>query len=132
MTEVVQWNAHELSVRIHRGDVSCLEVMQAYLARIHALNPRFNAIVSLADDDVLLAQASARDDELARGQSRGWMHGMPQAIKDMAAVTGFPATQGSPLLQDAMPGADSVVAARMKSAGSIVIGKTNTPELGLG
>ncbi|NBY16984.1 MAG: amidase, partial [Betaproteobacteria bacterium] len=91
MTEVVQWNAHELSVRIHRGDISCLEVMKAYLARIHVLNPRFNAIVSLADDDVLLAQASARDDELARGQSRGWMHGMPQAIKDMAAVTGFPA-----------------------------------------
>ena len=132
MTEVVQWNAHELSVRIHRGDISCLEVMQAYLARIHALNPRFNAIVSLADDDVLLAQASARDDELARGQSRGWMHGMPQAIKDMAAVTGFPATQGSPLLKDAMPGADCVVAARIKAAGSIVIGKTNTPELGLG
>ena len=106
--------------------------MAAYLARIHHLNPRFNAIVNVADDGVLLAQADVCDAELARGHSRGWMHGMPQAIKDMAAVTGFPATQGSPLLKDAMPGADCVVAARMKAAGSIVIGKTNTPELGLG
>ena len=106
--------------------------MQATLARIHRLNPRFNAIVNLAPDDVLLHEADERDAELARGASRGWMHGMPQAIKDTGHATGFPTTFGSPLLRDALPAQDSLFVARMKAAGCIVIGKTNMPEFGLG
>jgi amidase len=129
-------DADALSRAIHAREVSCREVMQAYLARIHALNPWLNAIVSLAADEGLLAQADARDADLAAGKSahgsRGWMHGMPQAIKDAAHAAGFPTTFGSPLLKDAVASEDGLMASRMKAAGCIVIGKTNMPELGLG
>jgi amidase len=125
-------DADALSQAIQARRVSCREVMSAYLARIHRLNPRLNAIVNLAPDDVLLRQADERDAELAQGRSRGWLHGIPQAIKDASPVTGFPNTLGSPLLADAMPARDSVMAARMKAAGCIVVGKTNLPEFGLG
>jgi len=121
-----------LSRAIHAREVSCRAVMSAYLARIHRLNPVFNAIVNLAPDEVLLAQADACDAELAAGQSRGWMHGMPQAIKDTGHAAGFPTTLGCVLLKDAMPKEDGLMAARMRAAGCIVIGKTNMPELGLG
>src|SRR5262245_12485873 len=106
--------------------------MRAYLARIHRLNPRFNAIVSLAADDVLLAHADERDRELAVGRSRGWLHGIPQAIKDAAHASGFPTTLGCTLLKDAVAERDGLMAARMKAAGCIVVGKTNVPEFGLG
>lgn len=130
--EITDLDAHALSAAIHGRRVSCREVMQAYLARIHALNPRANAIVNLAPDEDLLRQADERDAMLARGQSMGWLHGMPQAIKDTGQALGFPTTFGSPLLQDAMPAADSLYVQRMKAAGCIVIGKTNMPEFGLG
>jgi amidase len=129
---ITDLDAHALSSAIHAREVSCVEVMQAYLARIHRINPRFNAIVNLADDDTLLAQAAQRDVELARGASRGWMHGMPQAIKDAANATGFPTTYGSVPLKDNVARVDGVMVERMKAAGCIVIGKTNMPEFGLG
>jgi amidase len=133
---ITDWSAESLSRAIHVRAVSCREVMQAYLARIHALNPRFNAIVNLADEAALLAQADARDAELAPRRSasgsRGWMHGMPQAIKDTGHALGFPTTFGSPLLAQAHPPCDSLYVQRMKAAGCIVIGKTNMPEFGLG
>ena len=129
---ITDWNADQLSREIHARRVSCREVMSAYLDHIHRLNPAFNAIVNLADDQGLLAQADACDAELARGHSRGWMHGMPQAIKDVAHAAGFPTTLGSPLLKDAVATEDGLMAARMKAAGCIVVGKTNTPEFGLG
>jgi amidase len=125
-------DAHALSRAIHARELSCVETMRAYLARIHRINPPFNAIVSLAPDDTLLAQAGERDSELARGASRGWMHGMPQAIKDIANAAGLPTTLGSPLMHDFIAKSDGLIAQRMKAAGCIVIGKTNTPEFGLG
>lgn len=125
-------DATALSAAIHARTVSCRELMQATLARVDALNPRFRAIVNLAPADALLAQADACDAELARGHSRGWMHGMPQAIKDTGHATGFPTTFGVGALKDALPAQDSVHVARMKAAGCIVIGKTNMPEFGLG
>jgi amidase len=129
---ITDLDADSLSRAIHARSVSCREVMQAYLSRIHRLNPSFTAIVNLAPDEVLLQQADACDAELAQGRSRGWMHGMPQAIKDTGHAVGFPTTFGSPLLKDAMPAVDSVMTARMKAAGCIVVGKTNMPEFGLG
>ena len=129
---ITDLDAHALSCAIHARELSCVEVMQAYLARIHRVNPRFNAIVNLADDDTLLAQAAQCDIELARGASRGWMHGMPQAIKDAANATGFPTTYGSVPLKDNVARVDGVMVERMKAAGCIVIGKTNMPEFGLG
>ncbi len=129
---ITDLDAHALSRAIHAREVSCVEVMHAYLARIHRINPHFNAIVSMAPDDVLLAQASTCDAELAQGTSRGFLHGMPQAIKDAAHAIGFPTTVGSPLLKDQIARVDGVMVERIKGAGCIVIGKTNMPEFGLG
>ena len=125
-------DATALSEAIHARRVTCREVMAAYLARIHRLNPTYNALVSLRPDEQLLAEADACDAELARGPSRGWMHGMPQAIKDLANAAGLPTVMGSPLMKDFVPQEDGLMAARMRAAGCIVIGKTNVPEFGLG
>lgn len=125
-------DALALSQAIHQRALSCREVMSAYLARIHRLNPVFNAIVNLAPDDRLLREADVCDAELAQGRTRGWMHGLPQAIKDTGQATGFPTTWGCALLRDAVAQEDSLYVARMKAAGAIVIGKTNMPEFGLG
>ncbi|WP_137895746.1 amidase [Ramlibacter sp. 2FC] len=131
-TDPTDLDADALSRAIHAREISCREVMQAYLARIHRLNPRFNAIVSLAPDDALLHQADERDAELARGASLGWLHGIPQAIKDTGQAAGFPTTYGCSLLKDAVATRDGLMATRMKAAGCIVIAKTNMPEFGLG
>lgn len=125
-------DASALSLAIHSRQLSCREVMQAYLQRIGQLNPGYNAIVSLQDADLLLRQADERDAQLARGESMGWMHGMPQAIKDLANSAGIPTTMGSPLMRNFVPQEDGLMVQRMKAAGCIVIGKTNTPEFGLG
>ena len=130
--EITDLDASALSEAIHARRFSCREVMEAYLARSQRLNPTFNALVSLRPDDELLAEAEACDAELARGESRGWMHGMPQAIKDLANAAGLPTTLGSPLMHDFIADEDGLMTARMKAAGCIVIGKTNVPEFGLG
>ena len=132
VTSITALSASDLSAAIHSRQFSCREVMQAYLQRIADVNPRVNAIVSLQDGDALLRQADERDAQLAGGQSMGWMHGMPQAIKDLANVVGFPNTQGSPLMRHFMPKEDGLMVQRMKAAGCIVVGKTNVPEFGLG
>jgi amidase len=125
-------DAGDLSRRIAARDISCTALMQASLARIAALNPRFNAIVSLRDSASLLAQARQRDDELAHGRRRGWMHGFPIAVKDLADAQGLPTTMGSPAIGQRIATGDALFVERMKRAGAIVIGKTNTPEFGLG
>lgn len=131
-TDLLALDAADLSRRIAAREVSCAELMQASLARIAALNPRFNAIVSLRDADTLLAEARARDDELARGQRLGWMHGFPIAVKDLSDAQGLPTTFGSPAIGKRPAAGDALFVQRMKRAGAIVIGKTNTPEFGLG
>ena len=134
--KITELSAEALSGAIHRRQISCVEVMQAYLARIQRINPGFNAIVNLRDPAALLNEAAQCDRELGQGKgragSRGWMHGMPQAIKDTAQAAGLPTSFGSPLLADAVAAQDSLFVARMKAAGCIVIGKTNMPEFGLG
>ena len=129
---LVDLPAWRLSELIHARTVSCRELMAATLDRIAAVNPRHNAIVSLRDGESLLREADEHDAMLARGESKGWMHGLPQAIKDIAHATGLPTTLGSPLMRDFMPKTDSLMVQRMKAAGCVVIGKTNTPEFGLG
>jgi amidase len=130
--DITALGAAELSEAIHRRDVSCTEVMAGYLDRIAETNSTVNAIVSLREHDELISEAAVCDDELAAGTSRGWMHGMPQAIKDLAATKGIRSTSGSPLLQHFVPEADCLMVQRMKAAGCVVIGKTNVPEFGLG
>jgi amidase len=135
-TELTDLPAHALSEAIHSREVSCREVMDATLAWIGTVNPVHNAIVSLRDPDDLLREADVRDAELnghaASDRLTGWMHGLPQAIKDAAQTAGIPTTFGSPLLRDFVPSKDGLMVQRMKAAGCIVIGKTNTPEFGLG
>ena len=135
-TAITDLPAHALSAAIRLRQVSCREVMQATLARIAVVNPVHNALVSLRNADALLREADAKDAQLsaalASGAPIGWMHGMPQAIKDLAPTAGLLSTSGSPLLRDHLPTADGLMVARMKAAGCIIIGKTNTPEFGLG
>src|SRR4051812_20146571 len=107
-SDIVMMDALALSDAIQDKKVSCFEVMNAYLDHIDALNPKVNAIVSLQDRGDLLSQAKARDDELARGDSRGWMHGLPQAIKDLTATKGIRTTQGSRIFKDFVPVADAI------------------------
>ncbi|AMM25961.1 amidase [Variovorax sp. PAMC 28711] len=128
----VDWPASALSRAIHARALSCREVMSAFLAQIDRLNPTHNAIVSRVDPDQLLTQADQRDRQLDAGHSLGWMHGFPMAIKDLSPTAGILTTFGSPLLARNVPQADSILVERMKAAGGIVIGKTNTPEFGLG
>jgi amidase len=131
-SDIVHMDATALSVAIHSREISCVEVMGAYLDQIDALNPTVNAIVALQDRGLLLAQAHDRDQQLTRGESLGPLHGFPQAIKDLLAVKGIPMTSGSPILKDFIPLADGIMAERLRNAGAIFIGKTNTPEFGLG
>jgi len=125
-------SALQLSAAIHRREFSCREVMKAFLQRIAAINPQANAIVNLQDAALLLQQADVCDAELSKSDSRGWLHGMPLAFKDLVDVAGIPTTGGSVLLRDNIPAHDALLVQRMKAAGGIVIGKTNTPEWGLG
>lgn len=130
--DLVQLDAVELSWSIRRREVSCVEVMDTFLAHINRFNPLVNAIVSRVDDDLLLRRARQRDEELERGEYRGWMHGFPIAVKDMADAEGLPTTMGSPVLERNYPAADELAVRRMRESGAIVVGKTNVPEFGLG
>ena len=130
--EITDWDGVTLAAAIRSREVSCAEVMAAYLARIDACNPLVNAIVSLQGRDGLMRQAGERDAQLRRGGPLGWLHGFPQAPKDLAATAGIVTTQGSPLFRDHVPTADAIVVERMRRAGAVFIGKTNVPEFGLG
>ena len=130
--EIVMADAVTLSHRIHARAWSCREVMHAYLQQIDRFNPSINAIVSQVDPEQLLLQADERDHQLARGESLGWMHGFPQAIKDLTPTAGITTTFGSAAFAQFVPTQDALMVRRMKAAGAILIGKTNTPEFGLG
>ena len=97
---ITDLSADALSLALHARELSCREVMHAYLTRIHALNPRHQAMVSLQSSESVLQQADARDAQLARGESKGWMHGMPLAIKDLVNTAGIATTLGSPLMRN--------------------------------
>lgn len=125
-------DALTLSRRIHRREVSCREVMAATLARIDRLNPRVNAIVSRRDPDAVLGEARALDHRLAKDGPLGWMHGFPQAPKDLVDAAGLATTQGSPLFRDFVADRDTLFVARIRASGAVFLGKTNTPEWGLG
>ncbi len=130
--EITALPALELARAIHSRRLRCRAVMEAFLARIDAANPALNALVSLAPAAELLAAADTADQELADGHPRGWLHGIPTAIKDLAHAKGLPTSFGSPLYAGTKPAADSIHVARLRAAGAIFVAKTNTPEMGLG
>jgi amidase len=132
LDDIVAMSARALSESIRNRAVSCREVMTAYLDRIDRINPRLNAIVARRDRDSLLREADERDADIAAGRWRGWMHGMPQAPKDLTAVSGMVTSMGSPIFKDNITRHDSILIERIRASGAIFIGRTNVPEFGLG
>ena len=125
-----EMGAVALRAAMDRGETSAQAVMAACLARIAAVNPGLNAVVALRDADALMAEARAAD--AVPVAARRALHGLPMAVKDLVAVRGIRSTWGSPILADFVPERDDMLAARLRAAGAILIGKTNTPEFGLG
>lgn len=132
MENIINLSALELSAAIHARSVSCRAVMEAYLARIEALNPKINAIVSLREASELIAEAEAADRALADGRSQGWLHGIPFAVKELSEAKGIRCTYGSQIYRDFVSDFDDIHVERIRAAGAIIIGKTNAPEMGLG
>jgi Asp-tRNA(Asn)/Glu-tRNA(Gln) amidotransferase A subunit family amidase len=121
---------HELRARIAAKQVSPVEVTQVYLRRIEALNPQLNAYLTVTAD---LAMRMAREAEQAvvDGKPLGPLHGVPISIKDLEVTRGIRSTMGSLIFQDMVPDRDSIVVERVRQAGAVLLGKTNTPEFGL-
>ena len=117
--------------QIRAKHLSAREVVAAHLDQIERVNPRVNAIVTLVADQAM-ARARVADDELARGSAVGPLHGLPIAHKDLQLTKGIRTTFGSPIFKDFVPREDSLLVERMKRAGAIAVGKTNTPEFGAG
>lgn len=126
-----QLPAVEIAAGIRARRFSAVEVLDDHLDRIAAVNPLLNAIVTL-DADGARAAARAADAALARGEALGALHGLPIAVKDLADTAGMRTTYGSPLFRDHVPAQDALVVERLRAAGAIVIGKTNTSEFGAG
>jgi amidase len=128
MAVLTDLSASDLARMIAARRVAPSEVMAAYLARIDTVNPGLNAIVCLRDPDLMMAEARGLDD----APRQGWLQGMPFAVKDLVATKGLRTTWGSPIHAAHVPLRDDLVAARMRGAGAIFIGKTNVPEWGQG
>ncbi|HEY2906592.1 MAG TPA: amidase family protein, partial [Vicinamibacterales bacterium] len=124
-------SAIELAQLIRTKKLSAREALAAHLKQIERVNPKVNAIVTLVPD--MAGDAAAKADEMqARGEKLGALHGLPVAHKDLLETRGIRTTFGSPLYKDNIPAEDDIVVDRMRRAGAITIGKTNTPEFGAG
>ncbi|MEW1842708.1 amidase [Nonomuraea angiospora] len=127
MSELHYSTATELAHLIRTRQVSAVEVVQAHLDRIEQVNPRVNAIVTLVAEQALDAAKAADAREPA-----GPLHGLPVAHKDLVDTAGIRTTYGSPLFADNVPAQDDLIVRRLRAAGAITMGKTNTPEFGTG
>jgi aspartyl-tRNA(Asn)/glutamyl-tRNA(Gln) amidotransferase subunit A len=121
--------AHELAAAVRRRELDPVELMQATLDRIARLNPVLNAFVALRADEAL-AEAREIAARIARGDDPGPLAGLPFGVKDLEDVAGLPTTHGSVPFRNHVPTRDSSHVARLRKAGAIPIGKTNTPEFG--
>jgi len=119
----------ELANLIRTRAVSPVEVVEAHLRRIDQINPRLNAIVTLAPDILDKARAAAAD--LMGGREVGPLHGVPLTVKDTIDTEGLRSTSGSRLRAHDVPDRDASAVARLKAAGGIILGKTNTPEMAI-
>ncbi len=131
MEELAYLGIAELSPRLARRELSPVALCRALLDRCDRLGPRLNAFITLAPDRIL-AEAAAAERELAAGRPRSPLHGVPIAVKDLCWTRGERTTGGSKVLADFVPGEDASVVARLRAAGAIVFGKTNTPEFAYG
>ncbi len=130
MEELIYSSARSIAAAIRDRQVSCQEVLEAHLRRIDEVNPRLNAVVQLALDRAR-AEAERADAALARGEAVGPLHGVPMTIKDSLDTEGVVSTGGTQGRVAYVPNEDATVVARVRSAGAILMGKTNTPELTL-
>ena len=119
----------ELARMVRAKDVSPVDIVEAFLERIARINPRINAYCTVTADQ---ARAAAREAEAAagRGERLGPLHGVPFSLKDLTPTKGIRTTMGSKIFEHAVPQEDAVLAARLRDAGGILLGKTNTPEFG--
>lgn len=127
---LIDRTATELARLVAARATSSEQVVRAHLARIDAVNPRLNAIVGRLDDEAL-ADARRADQELARGEIRGPLHGVPVTLKESLSMAGKVTSCGSTVLQRNVTPEDATVVARIKRAGAIPIGRTNVPDMGM-
>ena len=131
LSPLTRRSASSLSDAIRRREVSSEEVVRAHLERIDEINPAVNAIVSHRPDEAI-DRARELDALSARGLSTGPLHGLPFAVKDLMDVAGLPTTSGSRIHVGTVAQTDSVISGRIRDAGAVFVGKTNTPEFGVG
>ena len=124
--DLVYRDATDLAALIRSREVSSVEIVQAHLDRIEAVNPTINAVVTLADS--ALATARAADAAIASGDETGPLHGVPFTVKDSIDTAGVLTQRGSPIFGGRVPTADATSVARMKAAGAVLLAKTNLPE----
>ena len=122
-------SALELAADVAARRLSPVEVVESLLGRIERLNPTINAYCTLAPEPALEAARRA-EAAVVRGEPLGPLHGVPVSIKDVAVTKGLRTTRGSKLYEHFVPDEDAPVVERLRAAGAIVLGKTNTPELG--
>src|SRR5271170_7428170 len=130
MSEIWQLSATELARRIADRQLSSVEVVNAHLARIDAVNPALNAVVRVLADEARAAAVVA-DKQLAGGKTVGPLHGVPFTVKENIDMAGLPTTWGVPALAEAVVPVDAPVVERMRQAGAIPIGRTNLPDMAL-
>ena len=128
--DIIYASAKTMAQAIQDREVSAVELVDAHLARIDEVNPTINAVVRLAAERAR-SEAEEADASLARGESKGALHGVPFTLKDSIDTEGVVTTGGTLGRRDYMPDADATVAARLRAAGGILLGKSNTPELTL-
>ena len=132
IADELNWRPATELARLVRGKaVSPVELLRSCLETIERLNPKINAICTLAAESAMAAAQRAERAVMA-GDEIGSLHGVPIGIKDLTATAGIRTTFGSPLNADHIPSEDAAVVKRIKRAGAIVVGKTNTPEFGAG
>lgn len=125
--ELAYASAETVSAMIKKGDVSAVEVVTNTLARIDEVNPALNCFCFVYPEEALDLARQA-DDQRAKGNSLGPLHGVPVAIKDFTPMKGKRTTRGSFALEHWIPEKDPVIVERLRQAGAIIIGKTTTPE----
>ena len=131
MTDLIRLTAADTAAKIAGGEVSAVEVAQAHLDRIAAVDDRVHAFLHV-DTEGALAQAAAVDAARAQGQALGPLAGVPLALKDVLTQKGVPTTCGSRILKGWRPPYDATVTARLKDAGIVILGKTNMDEFAMG
>ncbi len=130
-TDINFMTAVDMAKRIRSKEISCVEVMQAHIEQIDRVNPKVNAIVTYHPEQALEG-AKAADAALQRGEDVSVLHGLPVAHKDLVDTAGVRTTYGSPIFAEHIPQQDMLIVERLKQAGAISVGKTNTPEFGAG